>query len=221
MEWAILALVIIFVVFSWLMVQGTRAALAYRRQAAAGDVAVIREIAEEAISGWRSQKRPKEAPPEVWRGIQTLELVDVGPDYVRVIAQADSEYKLIDGSWLEVASPLRTGMAITAKAADMLLYELPNCKLDKIQIDVYTAFREAQGSSSRQCILSTIVSRQAAQSVDWDGGKAQEIVDVLGGRYRLNELGQLLPIDPDEVTVSPSPTTPQAEGDGQRAATSS
>jgi hypothetical protein len=218
-EWVILALIIVFVIFSWLMIQGTRAALAYRRQAAAGEVAVIREIAEEAIFGWRSQRRPKEVPPEVWRGIQSLEMVDVGPDYVRVIVRADSEYKLVDGRWREVASPLQAGMVITAKAADMLLYELPHCKLDKVQIDVYTAFREAAGNASRQCILSTIASRQRARAVEWDRWTAQEIVDALAGRYRLNEVGQPLPIDPDEVTVSPPPVTPGAGGDGHQVKT--
>lgn len=219
MEWAILALAILFVFFSWLMIQGTRAALAYRRQAASGDVAVIREIAAEAISVWRSQRRPKEVAAEVWRGIQSLELVDVGPDYVRVSVQADSEYKLVEGHWREVANPLQAGMAITAKAADLLLYELPNCKLERAQIDVYTAFRDAYGNPSRQCILSTIASRQRARTVDWEGWTAREIVDAFAGRYRQNELGQPLAIDPDEVTVSPPSLIAGPGGNGHQTVT--
>ena len=202
MEWALLALGILFVIFAWVIIQGTRAALAYRRQAAAGDVAVIEEIARDAISVWRSQKRPMEVPPEVWRGVQTVELLEVGPDYVRVSVEAEGEYKFIEGRWMEMANPLQHGMAATAKAADLLLYELPNCRLAKVQVDVYTTFREADGRSSRQCILSTIASRERAQQMDWEKWPAREIVDGLGGRYRLSEEGRPLPIDPGEVTVS-------------------
>ncbi len=210
MQWALLALGIVFVIFAWVIIQGTRAALAYRRQVAAGDTAVIEEIVRDAISVWRSQKRPREVPTEVWRGIQTLELLALGPDYVRVSAQAEGEYKLVDGRWVEAANPLQQGMAITARAADMLLYELPNCRLAKVQVDVYTTFREADGSVSRQCILSTIASREQARQVDWDGWSAEEIVDAFGGRYRLGDQGRPLPIDPDEVSVAatrvPRPT---------------
>ncbi|MFQ6019711.1 MAG: hypothetical protein ACE5KW_03035 [Dehalococcoidia bacterium] len=220
MEWVVLALSIIFVIFSWLIIQGTRAALAYRRQAAAGDVSVIRDLAEDAISVWRSQKRPKPVPAEVWRGIQSMQLGDVGPDYVRVSVRAEGDYKLVEGRWQESAGPLEAGMAITAEAADLLLYELPHCRLAKAQIDVYTAFREADGRSDLQCILSTIASREAAQRVDWEEWPAADIVEALGGRYRLDERGRALPVDPDEVSVSPRPVGEKdAKGDGREAAT--
>jgi hypothetical protein len=220
-EWGILALGIFFVIFSWIIIQGTRAALAYRRQAAAGDVSVIRELAEDAVSLWRSQKRPKPVPAEVWRGIQTMQLVDVGPDYVRVSVQTESDYKLVDDRWQEVSSPLETGMSITAEAADLLLYELPHCRLAKAQIDVYTTFREADGQSNRQCILSTIASRERAREVDWEGWTAAEIVEALSGRYRLDERGHALPVDPDEVSVSPPPAETDASNEGQEARTPS
>ena len=203
MEWAILALSIIFVVFSWLIIQGTRAAMAYRRQAAAGDVSVIREVVDGAIASWRSVKRPKEIALEVWRGIQSMELIDVGPDYARISVQAESEYNLVDGRWVEATSVLQEGMAITAKGAEMLLYELPNVKLGKAQIDVYTTFRDLDGLASRRCILSTIADREmAAREVDWDDWTPREIVETFGGRFRMGEFGRALPIDPDEVTVS-------------------
>lgn len=211
MEWGILAIGIVFLIIAYVVLQGTRAALAWRRAAASGDVGVIRQIAQEAIEAWRSMKRPREVAPEVWRGIQSLELLDVGPDYVRVSCQAEGEYRLQDGRWMEVTSPLQEGMAITARAADMLLYELPHARLARVQIDVYTTFRGADGTPSRQCILSTIASREAAREVDWDEWPPQEIVRALGGRYRLSEAGQALPIDPDEAALSRPP-----EGRGER-----
>ncbi|MBI1884882.1 MAG: hypothetical protein HYS09_00945 [Chloroflexi bacterium] len=202
MQWAILAIVVLFVIFSWVIIQGTRAAIAYRKAASAGDVDVIRQVLEESVSAWCSIKRPKEVAPDVWRGVQSMQLLDVGPDYARVGLTAESEYKLVEGRWVEVASPLEAGMAITARAADMLLYELPHVKLGSAQIDVYTTFRDTSGESSRSCILSTIAGRESAREVDWDGWSARDIVEALGGRYRLGDAGQALPIDPDEVTVS-------------------
>ena len=119
MEWAILAFGIIFVIFSWLIIQGTRAALAYRRQAAAGDVAVIRELVEGAIGSWRSSRRPKSVMPAVWRGVQSMELANVEADSVSVSVQAESEYRQVNGQWLEITSAFEEGLAITAKCVEM------------------------------------------------------------------------------------------------------
>lgn len=202
MEWGVLAIGIVFLVVGYVVIQGTRAALAWRRAAAAGDVEVIRELVEGAIEGWRSGKRPKEVPPEVWRGVQTVEVVDMGPDYVRVSCQAEGEYRLVDGRWAEVASPLQVGMSITARAADMLLYEVPNLRLDRAQIDVYVPFPERGGGLRPQCILSTIARREIARGVDWDEWTPAEIVEALGGRYRLDAAGRPLPIDPDQAFIS-------------------
>ncbi len=163
MEWALLALTVVFLIMAYVVIQGTRAAIAWRKAAAAGDVDVIRRIVEDAIAAWRSMRRPKEVAPDVWRGIHSMEVVEVGSDSARVSCQAESEYRLLDGRWVEVANPLQQGIAITARAADMLLYELPNVSLQRVQIDVYTTFREADGTAGRRCILSTPATREARE----------------------------------------------------------
>ncbi len=84
MEWGILAIVIIFIVVGYIVLQGTRASLAWRKAAAGGDVEVIRQMLEETLSSWRSMKRPKEVGLDVWRGVQSVELVDVAADSARV-----------------------------------------------------------------------------------------------------------------------------------------
>ena len=203
MEWALLALTILFLIVAYVIIQGTRAAIAWRKAAAGGDVEVIRRIIEDAIAAWRSVRRPKEVAPDVWRGIHSMEVVDVGSDSARVSCQAESEYRLLDGRWVEMANPLQEGMAVTARATDMLLYELPHVRLGRVQIDVYATFREADGASGRRCILSTTASRDAARQVDWENWTAVEIVEALGGRYRLGDSGQPLPIDPEVTDASP------------------
>ena len=202
MEWGILAVTVIFVVVGYVVLQGTRASMAWRKAASGGDVDVIRQILEDAISSWRSIKRPKDVASDVWRGVQSVALVDVAPTGARlgasVSCQVESEYRLLDGRWLEVSSPLQEGFAVTARLADMLLYDLPNLRLDSVRIDVHTTFRDADGTAERACILTTNVGRELARDVDWEEWTPVEIVDAFGGRYRLGERGVALPVDPVE-----------------------
>ena len=203
MVWGILAITIVFIVVGYVVLQGTRASLAWRRAAAAGDVEVIRRMLEEAIASWRSMKRPKEVASDVWRGVQSVELVDVAPDSARVSCQVESEYRLVDGRWTEVTSPLQEGMAVTARLADMLLYDVPNLHLAAARIDVHNTFRGPEGAAERACIVTTNARREVAGEVDWEGWTPAEIVDAFGGRYRLGERGAALPIDVDEGTETP------------------
>lgn len=205
MEWGILAIVIIFIIVAYVVVQGTRASMAWRKAAAGGDLDVIRQLLEESISDWRSMKRPKEVAPDVWRGVQSVDLINVGPDSARVSCQVESEYRSVDGRWVEVANALQEGMAVTARLAEMLLYDVPNLRLASARIDVYTTFRDPQGGSQRACILSTIARREVARDVDWEVWTPAEIVDALGGRYRLGEGADALPIDLDDEAGTPEP----------------
>ena len=203
MGWALLGVTVFFLIIAYIVIQGTRAAMAWRKAAAAGDVETIRRIVEDAIGAWRSSRRPKEVPPNVWRGIQGMEAVDIGPDFARVSCQAEGEYRMLDGRWVEISNPLQEGMAITAKAADVLLYELPHVSLDRVQVDVYTTFRET-GAGRRECILSTTAGREVARRLDWENWTAADIVEAFGGRYRIGPSGQPLPIETEPVRPQPA-----------------
>src|SRR5256885_10467831 len=128
MEWAVLGLFIMFLIVTYIVVQGTRAALAWRKAAAEGDVKVIRDIVEDSLGAWRSMKRPKEVPAEVWRGIQSMQIVEVDAEVVRVSCQAEGDFRLLNGRWVETANPLHEAMAVTGKGLDMLPYELFHSK---------------------------------------------------------------------------------------------
>ncbi len=213
LQWALLGIAILVLILAYIVIQGTRAALAWRKAAAAGDVQVIHDIVEDAIAVWHTVKRPKEVAPEVWRGVQSMQLVEVAPDFVRVSCHAESEYNMKDGHWSEVTNPLQEGIAVTARVADMLLYELPHYKADRIQIDIYTSFREMGAEPKRACILSTEATRDDARAIDWEDWTAAQVVDALGGRYRLGERGQPLPIEVSEPALPPA-----TEGDSSVAA---
>jgi hypothetical protein len=201
--WALGAIFVLFLILAYIIIQGTRAALAWREAATRGDVTVIRDIVEDALKTWSSQKRPKPVPPEVWRGIQSMQLVDVAADYVRVSLSAESDYRLEDGHWVEIRNPLQEGISMTARAADMLLYELVHFRPDEVQIDVNTQYRDHAGVSRRECILSTRTTREHAKSVDWEEWTADEIVRALDGAYRLSDAGRPLPIEPYERPKTP------------------
>ncbi len=195
LPFALLGLTLFFLLVTYIVVQGSRAAMAWRTAALKGDVKVIRMIVEDSLNAWRSIKRPQAVPPDVWRGIQSMQLTDMAADFVRVSCQAQSEYRMAEGRWVEVRNPLQEGIEITARAADMLLYEMPHYRPERIQIDVYTTFREGEGPTQNVCIMSTSASREQAREVDWEDWTAGEIVNALRGRYRLGEFGQPLAIE--------------------------
>lgn len=196
LQWALLAIFILFLIFAFIIIQGTRAALAWRTAADKGDLTVIRDIIEDSIKHWSSGRRPKPIAPEVWRGIQSMQLAVVAPDYIGVSTVAASEYRMQDGRWIEMRNPLQEGIAITARAAEMLMYEVIHYRPETIQIDVYTDYRDDAGVTDRQCVLSTLATRDQVREVNWEEWTPEQIVDSFETRYRLSDTGRPLPIEP-------------------------
>ncbi len=195
MQWALIGIGVVALLVAYAVWQGMRAALKYRDLAAAGDMPTIRLIIDEALAEWRSARPPKGLPPAVWLGVQAMEVVDLGPGCLRVSCNAEGEYKMAEGRWLETKSPLQEAMAIAAKATEMLFYELPHLKLDRVMVDVYTTYRDADAAGARrERILVCSGRRQDARQVDWDEWTPQQIADRLGARYRVGEQGQALPL---------------------------
>jgi hypothetical protein len=203
MEWAVLVIVVVGAGLTYVVWQGMRATRAYRELAAAGDITTIREIIDGAIEEWRSGKPPKDVAPSVWHGVQTMEVTDVGTDYVQVACNAEGQYRLAEGRWQEVQSPLQEAMGVAAKTVEVMLYEVPNFRVGRIQVDVYTTYRDAT-AGRRQRILTCTAHREDARQVDWEGWTAEEIVRQLGARYQVDEEGRVLPLGPDETTAMPA-----------------
>jgi hypothetical protein len=209
MQWALIGIAVVGIILAYVVWQGMRAANKYRELAAAGDIPTIRLIIDEGLAEWRSARPPKGLAPAVWVGVHTMEVVDVGPDYVHVSCNAEGEYKMVEDRWLETKSPIQEAMAIAAKAVEMLLYELPHLKLDRVLVDVYTTYRDAAGAR-RERILACNARRQDARQVDWDEWTPQQITERLGARYRLGEHGQALPLSPGGEAAQPPVEGPQA-----------
>jgi hypothetical protein len=83
----------------------------------------------------------------------------------------------------------------------MLLYDVPNVKLDRVQIDVYTSFRDENGHAEPRCILSTAVSRKTVEHIDWDETEPVDFIALTEGRFAGNGDG-VHAVDPIEWVES-------------------
>jgi hypothetical protein len=87
-------------------------------------------------------------------------------------------------------------MKITMKLAEMLLYDVPNVKLDRLQVDVYTSFRDASGHPESRCILSTRVERRHVEQIDWEETAAADFISLNQGRFAAAEPDSLKAVEP-------------------------
>ena len=192
-------ILVLFLIVGYVIVQGTRVQLYWRKQAESGNVDAIRTLVGDEVTRWKTARTPREVPPSVWHGVQSIELLDVSPDGVRVSASAEGQYALVGTERREVSNALKEGMKLTSRLAEMLMYDIPNVKLQRTQIDIYTAYRDEQGATQR-CILSTACEREVANQLDWDSLDAEDIVRAFGGRYSLDDGGNPLAINPEART---------------------
>lgn len=195
---------LLFLAVGWVIVQGTRAQLYWRKRVDEGDVEAITALVTEEIARWKMARVPKGADPDAWRGVQSAELVSATPDGIRLSATAEGTFAMAGGERREVRGALQQAMAVTAKLADMAFYDIPNVRLPYVQVDVYSTFRDELGTAQR-CVLSTLCTREIADALDWDEMSGEEVVRAFGGRYLLDDRGNPLPIDPDATARSGVP----------------
>lgn len=195
MEWGIGFIFLMVLFIAYVVIQETRAQMHWRGLVAEGDITAIRELVDEEAEHWRSARVPKGVHALLWHGIQTVELVDVTSTGARLSCSAEGEYSVVGGKRIETSSPLNEGMKITQKLAEMVLYDIPNVKLDHVQIDVYTAFRDDNGHAEPRCILSTMVERPVVEHLDWELTTPPEFVELTEGRFA-HEEGGLITIEP-------------------------
>ena len=136
MEWGILVIVLLLLFTGFVIVQETARQMHWRGLVENGDLDAIRTLIEEQVELWHESRVPRGTSALLWHGVQTLELLDVTPTAARVSCNAEGEYALVSGKRIETSSPLAEGMKITKRLAEMLLYDVPNVKLDQAQIDV-------------------------------------------------------------------------------------
>ena len=206
LAFAIGLVLLMFLLVGYVVIQGTRTQLAWRKSVEEGDVDAIHTMVSDELKRWKGMRMPKGTEPGVWHGVQSAELLEVSPDGVRVSALAEGQFALVTGERREISNSLAEGLKVTAKLADMMLYDIPNVRLPYVQVDIYSTYRDDAGTAQR-CIISTRAERAIGDDLDWDGMEAEEVVRAFGGRYRADERGNAMPI---EVDAPPRNSVPAA-----------
>lgn len=205
MEWGIgIGVIIIGLVFAFLayvILQETRTHRFWRSKVEEGDLEMIRQLIQAEIERWRDESPPKEVPPSVWQGIQGVELVAVGTDFIHASSTAEPQFALVGGARRQVSSALDEAKRITARLAERFFYDIPHVRADRVQIDIYTTVQESGGEATQRCIVTTLARRSDAAEVDWDSDPPETIAEMLGARYQLDHQGAALPIEPDTEAV--------------------
>ncbi len=200
MEWGILVVILLLLFTGFVIVQETARQMHWRGLVENGDLDAIRTLIEEQVETWHESRVPRDTPAMIWHGVQTVELLDVTPAAALVSCNAEGEYALVGGRRIESSSPLVEGMKITKRLAEMILYDVPNVKVDQVQIDVYTSFRDENGHAEPRCILSTVVKRSTVEHIDWEETEADDFIALTEGRFAAAE--GVHPVEPIEWTSS-------------------
>lgn len=211
MEWAVLGLVVVGLLLTYVIFQETRAHRHWRGLVAAGNVDAIRTLLEQEFERWRTMRVPKGVAPAVWHGVQTVQLAAVGADAAQVSCLAEGEYRVSGGRLQEVGSALDAAMRVAAKLAELILYDVPNVRLSFVRVDVYAPVSTGNGDRGHGCILSLVADRATADDLDWEALRPHEIVSRFEHRYELNERGVAQPFDPGPPLEGTLPVT----GEGQ------
>jgi hypothetical protein len=173
----------------------------WRRKVDEGDMEMIRQLVQMEVDAWRAERPPKGMPATVWQGIQGVELLEIGRDYIRASSTAEPQFALVATARRQVSSALDEAKRVTAKLVERFFYDIPHVRAERVQIDVYTTFHEPNGDAVQRCILTTIAHRADAAGIDWDDDPPESIAERLGARYELDILGHAQPIEPDEEAI--------------------
>lgn len=210
--WGLLIVGLIFAVIAFIIIQETRTHRFWRRKVEEGDLEMIRQLVQVEVERWRSERPPKGMAASVWQGIQGVELVELGRDYVRASTTAEAQFALVSGARRQVSSALDEARRVTAKLVERFLYDVPHVRPERVQIDVYSTFHAMGSEATQRCIMTTLAQRAAAAEIDWDSDPPEAVTERLGARYELDHRGDALAIEPDEERVRAGVNGSRADG---------
>jgi hypothetical protein len=168
------------------------------------------------MATWRRARPPKDVPSSLWAGVQGAQLVAVTLDSATLSAAADGEFRTEDGRRVQVSSALDEAIALAAKLADMMLYDVPNLRLSRVRIDVYSTFTGNDGVPVQQPVLTTTADRADADALSWDALTPAEVLARFATVYDRLPTGQGAPITLAPIEGSlPEQPAPAREVEGQ------
>lgn len=210
--WGLLIIGLLFAFFGYAIFQEARTHRFWRRKVQEGDLEMIRQLVQVEVERWRTERPPKGMAAAVWQGIQGVEIVTIGREYLRVSTTAEPQFALVGDARRQVSSAVDEAKRITARLAERLFYDIPHVRVDRVQIDVYTTFHETGQEASQRCIMSTVAQRDVAADLDWDDDPPEVIAERLGARYQLDSKGAAMPIEPAEEEPPAAVNGAQTDG---------
>ena len=198
----IIVVMVMFAFFGWVIFKEALAHRFWQDKVEEGDLDMITQLVQGEVERWRTERPPKGMPATVWQGIQGVEVVEIGRDYVHVSSTSEPQFALVGGQRRQVSNAIDEAKRISAKLAERILYDIPHVRAERAQIDVYTTFHEADGAAMQRCILTVVATREDAATIDWDNDPPEVIAEQLGARYQLDGRGLPQPIEPASVRVS-------------------
>lgn len=208
----ILLIALVFAFLAYVIFKETRTHRFWQRKVEEGDLEMITQLVQVEVERWRAERPPRDVPAAVWQGIQGVELVEVGRDYIRASSTAEPQFAPVGGERRQVSGALDEAKRITGRLAERFFYDIPHVRPERVQIDVYATFQAMGGEVIQRCILSTLARRADAAEVDWESDPPEVIAERLGARYQLDGHGAALPIEPDEEAVRVSVNGARSDG---------
>lgn len=183
----------LIVILGWIIAGSFFSHRHWRKVIAAGDAPTLVAALEEALYTWRTLRPPREVPPADWAGLQSAAIVACDLHRCRLSLIAPPDVRVIDGQREQVGSAETVAERIAVKMVERALFEIPLCRFDAVQIDVYAEYRSPDGHVETDCLLTTRTTREEANNAPWDEATETEILN--GWRTRRMTGGQ--PVDPD------------------------
>ena len=191
-----IAVLAIFLFVGWAVATEMFQHRAWRKRVESGDLDIVRALLEEAMSSWRVARPPKGTAANLWAGVQAAQLVSVDDEGgATVSSSAEGEFRAEGSERVQVASNLDEAIALASRLADMLLYDVPNLRLDGVRVDIYSTFTGLDGTPRQQPILSTVAPRQIADLIAWEELTPEEVLGRFETDYDRAPNGQGRPIE--------------------------
>lgn len=189
-----LVILALFLLVGWAVSTEMFQQRAWRRRVEQGDVDIVAALLEEGMGTWRRSRPPRDLPASLWAGVQGAEVIAVGPDSAAISASAEGEFRTEDGRRVRTISALDQAMALAAKLIDMVLYDVPNLRLQAVRVDIYSTFTGDDGQAEQRPILTTTAERAVADGLVWEAMTPGEILGRFETVYERGSGGLGLPI---------------------------
>lgn len=183
---------------------------AWRRRVESGDVDIVGALILESLATWQRARPPKGTTANLWAGVQGAQLIAVDPDGATLSTSAEGEFRTEDGRRVQVSSALDEAISLAARLCDMMLYDVPNLRLQFVRVDVYSTFSGPDGTPIQQPILTTTAERSVADALPWEALTPAELLGRFGTSYERSANGQPVPIELPPVVGQPPRATDEA-----------